>query len=305
MTAPATVPEVNPTEPVEPVATEPTPETTPVPEVEPTEPEVTPDPLQDVERDTDGNFVLRVNDHTAYKGSTLKELFENAKNGYAAKDDYILKLKTTAVKEPERKPETKEDVLLPPSSQKVLQDVVQELGVQPEMLNWTKEDWRLYENEHGGVIAADAYQSVKAAKNLAQTRLDEQNIDFINKQTLEDETAEVRQLLKEFEVNPEDFDYRKVLETVYADDNAWKNNGVRKNGVIVRAAAKAIRDIAKSKMEKTISQTKDDELAKARLDKSKVTSETKTKATVDIPKKIPMSIAEAHKQLKEELRGQT
>jgi len=275
-------------------------QTTEQPSSQPTYEEI----LEGLERDEDGRFVFRVSDHTVYKGSSLKELLENARKGFAEKDKTIIELKTkTAQNRVREAPKATEGTTIePPSYEDTLNEVVRELNIDPRMLTWTKEQWREYELENGAVFAAKEFNRVELAQQLARQRLDEKNIAYINNLTLEEETEEVRQLLKEFGVDPSEFDYEKVLDVVWNDETAWKKNGVRKNGVIVRTAAKVIRDIAKAKIEKQVSAKKDEEIAKSRLQKAGLVTEGATRTKPEITTKPAESIRSAHEAFLRELR---
>ena len=268
----------------------------------PKEPEtLTVDP-DDIEwgKDEDGNFIFKIDPEdprsTVYKGKTKKEALEHARTGWKAKDSYIRELKSKALS-PERR-QTDEHQIVPPDKNKILAETFKNANVDIAMLTWTADQWREYESQVPGVMASDAYQTVKGLQALANERFNKEFVSFTNDENLDVETDQVKQLVREYDIlmEPEEAKewYGNILDEIDKDPINFDRFGRRKPGVIVTRVSKELRKLERPRVEKELKTKKDVEDAKSRLDKTKASTlgKTVTKPTMKT-EKSPTSFDEA------------
>jgi hypothetical protein len=256
------------------------------------------------ERDGDGNYILRIDpedpNSTLYKGKTKKEALQHAREGIKAKDSYIRKLKSEAIV-PEKKGDS--DELAPPDYAKIITGIVQETGFKVEMLSWTDDQWREREMEIGAVRAGDEYQTIKGIRALANERYNKANVDFINDNNLNEESEEVKKILRETDVKMEPAEvtewYENILDSVNAEPSNFRKNGTRRPGVIVSAVNRELRKLERQILTKQVEKKKDEEVAKSRLEKENVVDVTKTKTKPTVKEKSASTIEEATQRVLE------
>ena len=269
--------------------------------------------IKSITRDSKGNFEWRVNpddeNSTVYKGKTLDELFQNAAQGIGEKDSFIKKLQADGGKVgPSRKftgPEvedgTGQKVDFPEYGQ-VLTDVANKAGVDIQMLTWSDEKWQELEQEKGTRAVLRMEDRVKQVKAQADAIFAEQNTEALNTYSLYEETEAVQNLLDEAKIPATDFDYDAILAKVHAEPNNFLKNGIRKNGRITAAVARAIAEIV-TKRAKTEGRTEtEEEIATARLKKGKAPAAPGRAAPTAAPRGVaPKNTKEALAQIKKEM----
>lgn len=270
--------------------------------------------LTDVEVNDKGQFVWKVDPSnpktTVYVGDTLNDLMKNVAKGITAKDEYIGKLKTQnlnadSVKGKHVKNEEADDVANPNIDvDKIYVDVAKEFGVDPKMFSYTPEQWRDRETEVGAVNAMREANRVEQAMALAQQKYSEANIDFINDRSLDLETAQVEEVVREMgledEFTPEK--YEEVLTKIYDNKDNFRKNGLRKPGVVVKEVTKYMLSNFKEKASKQISTEKDEKIAASRLQKEKIRVVSRTKSAPVLTEKAPRDLNEALDQVMKTLK---
>jgi hypothetical protein len=194
---------------------------------------------------------------TTYKGATLDDLIENMSKGFREKDTFINKLKAKETIKPDafrdRKPpkvDESDDEEKFPDAQAIVTQTAKDLGVDVEMLNWGKKEWRDYEVEEGALQALKANQQVERVRQEANARLANENATVINNINLREETQEVRDLLGDYNLTADEFKdkFDDVVGRVYKDEKNFSATGVRKTGVIVKEAAREMAKLYKAKL---------------------------------------------------------
>lgn len=268
--------------------------------------------IEDIERDDDGNFILRADpddpNTTIYKGKNPKELFQNVRKGIKDKDGYIGKLKAeklTADSAKGKKPEVNsqaEEVNSNIDYGQILTEVAAQAKIDPSLLAYSDDQWRELELEKGSIFANRLYNQVQQVAQLANKRYDEANVDFINNRTLDEENEQVVEIVAEMGLENEfsEEDYKAVLDSVYSDKKNFNRAGIRKNGVIIKEVVKKLRAIDSKKVKEVLGKQTNEEIAKGRLKKTIVTATSPTKGKPGITKKAPTSIEEASKQILDE-----
>lgn len=261
-----------------------------------------------LEKDEDGFYVLQADPEdpksTVYKAKTLKGLQEAIAKGLKEKDKYIRELKANKVTS---KSEERDFENVSPNQKKILTEVFADYGLDPKMLSWKEDQWRDYESEKGAAIAARMMNKIEAAQLAAQERYDAENVDYLNDTALDEETEQVRELLKDSDIDPDDFDFQDVLAKIHADKTDSKffyKNGLRKNGVIVKEAAKAIRLLGVSRSEKKIKREVEAKIAEGREKKDRIKSVSTSDKKTKVEDKSPKSIEQASEEILKELRAQ-
>lgn len=269
--------------------------------------------LTDVVINDKGQFVWKVNPDdpksTVYVGNTLNELMKNVAKGIVEKDTYIGKLKTErlspdAVKGKRVTNDEADEVVNPQiDMDRILTDVAKDFNIDPKFFRYTDEDWRNREQEVGAVVASREANRVEQALLQANQRYAEANIDFINDRSLDLETAQVEEVVREMgledEFTPEQ--YETILMEIYSNKENFRKNGLRKPGVVVKEVVKHLSKTFKENVSKHIATQKDEKLAAERLKKEKIRVVTKTKSTPQITEKAPKTIQEAAEQILKEL----
>jgi len=240
----------------------------PLVEPEPTEEEAI--TLEGVEQDAAGNFILKIDpddpESSVYKGATMDELLANWRKGTVEKDKTIRQLKVkqaTRVPPPEGQGEEIEVQF--PDTNEVYRDIFRKMGVDIAMLGWTKEQWQEHEISDGAVNTFDLKQSMREAQHQADAQITRMNADAINDQMLNEETSEVEALIQETGIDPDNFDYEKVLDAIYNDPKYWQKNGIRRTGCIVRESAREIIRLQRESLKESVNQ----EIAEGKIAKAK------------------------------------
>lgn len=209
----------------------------------------------------EGEFVFSVDsenpDATVYKGKTLDELLFNMKKGSIEKDATIARMKAQGFSPKAGKdasikgtaPMTTE--VAPPDDAKIYSDVLKAVGVKPEMMDWTDEDWRTSETDNGAVKTMELKQQVRQARAEFDARMSEENIVYVNNLNLANEVNLIVSELVQAGYTPEDVNLDEVIESVSANVAYWQPDGVRTPGAIAMEVTKALTKIVEKKTEKT------------------------------------------------------
>jgi hypothetical protein len=224
--------------------------------------------IEELERDEKGNLVFNTGtkEGTKYLGKDLKELLANIKGGLTAKDNTITKFKAQGLKVPddftgERRESQAIDIKLP-SREEILSEILPQYTrsgeFKPEMLSWAKTQWREYEVENGAVATIELKQQIQQLQVETESRYAQANVEALNKLSIHDETDQIRDMLADWEVDVEDFDYTAVLDRVHADPKNFKDNGIRKTAVVVKEAMREIKKIVSERNKGEITKTEKD-----------------------------------------------
>jgi hypothetical protein len=277
------------------------PETKEVTEKETAEVKAEIDP-DEISKDADGNFVFQVDSSdpksSIYKGKTRKELFEHIAKGVKDKDVYIKDLKARQLNEEvNRKPDEDEKVIVPDYS-RTLGSILNELNIDKSVLTWNDEKWREREAEFGAVATMKLMNLVEGAQAMAREQVDKDSVHFQNDINLKGEIEQVIEDVKEAGVDFTRDDLREVLNSIEKDKTSYRDNGIRKQGLITRKCMAKIRELAKQKAVDEIVKKKSEESAINREKKADVTTVGKSKTKTEIKTASAKDINEATENIK-------
>jgi hypothetical protein len=252
-----------------------TPEVTETPET----PETSEDGVEvPFERDEEsGMFIWKLdpNDPNAmvYKGKTVAELLENVKKNVSDKDAYIVKLKTSKAVSAQQFKEsasTASPVVELPSAETILTDHIKSSGLDPMLFGFTEEQWAQHEQEHGSFKTNRLYEKVEAVKKQAENAYGRANVTALNNIYLDEETSAVSQLVEEEGVELTEEEYTDILHAVHSDPKNFHPTGVRKQGVVLKAATKLVMQKVREATQSSAQKKTEEDIAsrKARADGS-------------------------------------
>ena len=214
---------------------------------------------------------------TVYKDKSLDGLLGKVAQGQREKDSFINRLESERTLDTEkhrgRKPPASEDDGAEleefPDGQKILSEVAKANNFDPVMMTWGKKEWRDYEVENGAVETIEVKNLARKVQQEIEARLAEENAMAMNNIYLRDETSEVRTLITDLGIKPEEFapKFDEVLERVYSDPKNFNKVGIRRTGVIVREAAKEAVKMAKAAMKASVEEEVNTEIATGKAKK--------------------------------------
>jgi len=201
---------------------------------------------------------------TVYKGKDFAGLLENVQKGLQAKDSYINELKSKGemksesseeeAKEEEAKEGEKKTKKKPvkldvdieeeafPDPQAIMQETLKRYGLPEDVINWGKEQWREFEDENTASEAMVLRQKIDKAQDEARKQYDSHTARVLNNTQLKEESDAVANLLDQFDIDPQNFDFKAVLDEVHSNKDNFYENGIRRSGAIVSTSMKAIRE---------------------------------------------------------------
>jgi hypothetical protein len=273
--------------------------------------------ISDVTKLEDGSLELIVDPDdprsTRYRGKDMKELFANIRKGAKEKDTFIHKLRSEQISADSHrgklvKKDDEESEVEFPKWGEILMSTAKENDVDPKMLGWNTAKWKEYADEQGlrDFEVIDIRDSVRRVNDIASARYNEGNVIAINDSMLDDETKQVKELVAELGVS-EEFTadvYREILTQVMDDKANYKNGGVRKTGVIVKAAAKEIARLATAKSAKETKKKSDEAIASGKERKASLPADTPSRTTFKTPtSKPPATLDDALAELILEMKA--
>ncbi len=266
-----------------------------------------------ITKDEDGNFVLPLDpenpEGTVYKGSTLDELFLNVRKGILEKDTTITRMKAQGFKPTAGKdarvngnaPSTSE--VEPPDDNAIFTAVIKDFAIDPKVLNWTKEEWRTYEQENGAVETMELRQKVNQAKAVSSQRIAEENVLYVNNSNLEQEVSLAVETLVENNLSPDDIDLDAVIERTKTNPRYWHENGVRVPGAILDELRKEIIKKVVKQTEKTTQKKIALGVTQAPKTEKKTTVSADPKKTETKDKADVRNTSDARDQILKEMRA--
>lgn len=210
-----------------------------------------------ITQDEEGNFVMLVDPEnpksTVYKGKSLDELLFNVKKGIIEHDATISRMKSQGFSPKAGKdanvkgnaPITNE--VQAPDDDKILNDTLKEFGLDPKVLNWTKEDWQDFERENLATATWELKQKVERAQSVFNARIGEENVVYVNNLNLANEVQLAVDTLVEYGYSPDDINLDEVIERVKSNPRYWQADGIRVPGAIANELTKEITKKAETK----------------------------------------------------------
>lgn len=237
------------------------------------------DGIESTDGDERGKFKYEVGD-SVYYGNTEKEVVNKALQGIKEKDSVIRGYKASEkVKIPDEYTKQKQTVEEPivelPDDTEVylkhLQTEVKKAGLDAKMLSWKDEDWAKHEDENAlrPWKIAELRQSVRNIVDKANQATDRDmaiaTIAVDNNRILEQATSQVREMLKEAEINIDDFDFKAAIDKAMEKKD---KNGRILNGAIEKESAIQIMRIQKKST--PVKRDLQKEIAKSKEAKEKI-----------------------------------
>ncbi len=210
-----------------------------------------------LEKASDGTLRLTVtpdDPHSAvYTGKDINEVLANLAKGKSEADRKVSELYSQI----DGAGDDDDDVdIAVPDEQKLRLDLAGRNGIDPKFLSFTEEQWNEYERDHSAAGTWNLMQKTEAIKQAAHQQVaqaqDAVELVSINENVIDEETVEVNELLKEYNVDPKEFapTYTKIIGQVVENDKNYKG-GVLRPGVITRMVSVAMREhVTKSDRER-------------------------------------------------------
>lgn len=255
--------------------------------------------------DDEGNLVWEAGE-SVYKGrgenlgEKVDNLLENIQRGVTEKDRIIGESKVKL--RPKKREAEEEPQRQFPEYKQILTDMAKKHGVDTQMLNWGKEQWRDYEDREGAVETLEARQTIKQLKQVAQREYDKVNIQSINDAILEQETKRVEALLKAHNISPTEFDYEAVIDRVYNDKQTnFTPEEMLESGAVVMEAANEVAKILQKRVRLETENTLKDKQAQKSLKKPKSTMSPASRSKVSTEERVepPLTFKEAQERARE------
>lgn len=251
---------------------------------------------------------------TRYVGSTLSELLQNARKGFADKDRYISELKSRdfGAEKPgrrndrvERQQDEGEDTdfeSLVPNREVIIDDMMKARGLDPAMRRWSNAEWREFADEK----QMRDFEVSRLQAKVDQTEAEgvrtyqEQSIEYVDARSLKDASEEVKQYLLDRKIDPDEVVdiYQDVVSRTWEDPTFRKVNGLYNGSKLVRVMI--------AEIDKKLKPSSSSQQAKEKLDAAKKAAEEARKnisttrssgAKPKVKESEPKDIRDAKKQL--------
>jgi hypothetical protein len=203
---------------------------------------------------------------SVYRDKTMKGLLTKVNDAIKEKDTTIAGLKKTQEDEEEEAPADEEPISVEyPTRQSIQTEVLASFpNLKPEMLAWGDDELTAFEKDHSGVSAVRLLTNIENANRMIEETFQERTIEAINKQSLLEETRQVERLVKKYAIKKDEFNYRRVLETVHKNQGNFRRNGSRIGGTIVEAASDVIAEIVRKRGSEEGANTREKDIKEGR-----------------------------------------
>ncbi|MBE3139913.1 MAG: hypothetical protein IMZ53_04925, partial [Thermoplasmata archaeon] len=160
-----------------------------------------------------------------------------------------------------------------------------------------------YEAENGARNALKLSNLIDGAKALAHEQTDKEIVFYQNDVMLKSEIEQVIEDVKEAGIDFTREDLRTVLNSIENDKTSYRENGIRKQGIIVRKCGTKIRELVRDKAIQETGKKKSEESALNREKKDELTTVGKTIKKPEIKTASPKTTDEAMEQILKEHAG--
>lgn len=271
-----------------------------------------------IRKRTDGKFEWVVDPDdpksTRYVGESLTELLQNARKGFNDKDRYIAELKARnfGAEKPGRRVERQErdeeqtrdeDIeSLVPNRDVIIDSLMKDRGLDPQMRRWSNTDWREYADEKGmrDFEVAQLQSKMERAITDGNAEYKDESVDFVDAKSLKEASSEIKEYLLDHQLDPDDFIdlYQQVVERSWIDQSFRKSNGLFNGSKLVRVM---IAEVDKSRQPSSDTKKMQDKLnaAKKAAEEAKknIKNVSSSAAKPKNKESAPKDIREAKQQL--------
>ncbi|MFQ5799758.1 MAG: hypothetical protein ACE5H0_13840, partial [Bacteroidota bacterium] len=274
--------------------------------------------IENITRRADNKLEFRMDPKdpksTVYVGDTIDELLDNLRKGVAHKDEVIRKSRAgKSLEVPERVTSAPaEGAVEPPNEQAIYLDHLRRVGADLSKINWTREDWKRHQ-ETEGLTDFDLFdernkyeKTVERAQESAEKEITEKNVEYMNSEILDDETAAASAYLNKNGIEPDLINYQELLEDVYSDKSNFNELGVLRPGVISIRVVEAAQELVTQKNKTALQKKLDEDIARGKKLRAKIKSEQGGGETFTKPShKAPRNVNESFELAKKAMRSKS